>query len=210
MGDNSQESRINKFDKRRKTTKAITTLLIIGVVLAIVFIFVLIFGGNDSESKVSEQASSEIQRKDDGDIDYIKPDEDDEDQEESENDEEKDNKEEDKEKVETKEVESSDDNVTKAYEGNWKPIGTEQSGPHTTNYDDGSQDRIEIKEAIRSATGLEDMVELWIGNGGDQKVIATVATPDNSDIYRVYLSWIDEEGWQPTKVEKLKENDTPS
>ena len=108
--------------------------------------------------------------------------------------------------VETEEIESTDDNVIEAYTGKWQPNGTIQEGPHTTNYDDGSQDRIEIKQAVMSATGLgEDLTEHWIGNGGDQKVIATVANPGNTEIYRVYLSWIDQEGWQVTQIERLKE-----
>src|SRR5690625_7127254 len=66
--------------------------------------------------------------------------------------------------VETEEIESTDDNVIEAYTGKWQPNGTIQEGPHTTNYDDGSQDRIEIKQAVMSATGLgEDLTEHWIG-----------------------------------------------
>ena len=37
--------------------------------------------------------------------------------------------------VETEQVEPSNDNVLKAYTADWKPIGTEQEGPHTTNYE---------------------------------------------------------------------------
>ena len=108
--------------------------------------------------------------------------------------------------VETEQVEPSDDNVIEAYTGNWQPIGTVQEGPHTTVYDDGSQDRIEIKQAVISVTGLaDDMIEWRIGNGGDQKVIATVSNPGKTDNYRVYLSWVDNQGWQVTSVEKLKE-----
>src|SRR5699024_3878596 len=107
--------------------------------------------------------------------------------------------------VETEGVEPSDTSVSKAYTGNWEPIGTKQSGPHTTNDDDGSQERIDVTEARHLATGLQDMTEVWGGSGGEQTVIATVASPDETDIYRVYLSWVDEKGWQPTKVEELKE-----
>lgn len=113
--------------------------------------------------------------------------------------------EEDKEKVEIEEIESQDSNVIKAYEGDWKPIGTEQVGPHTTNYNDGSDDRAEIKKAVAAVTGIEEdkMIEHWVGNGGDQKVISTVQDEANDDIYRVYLEWIDEDGWQVKKVEKI-------
>src|SRR5699024_9917128 len=191
-----ENSRIDKYEKRRKTTKSITVLLIIGGILIVFLLFIWIFGGDGKKSEESNEASTEIQRDENDSNDTMYEDE--EDKEEKKEDDEED-------EVETEEVEPSDTNVSKAYTGNWEPIGTKQSGPHTTNYDDGSQDRIEIKEAVQLATGLQDMTELWVGNGGDQKVIATVASPDETDIYRVYLSWVDEKGWQPTKVEELKE-----
>lgn len=211
MNNSDKDSRINKFEKRRKTTKSITILLLLGSVLIIVLLLMWIFGGNDKESKGPEGASSEIQR-DENDSDDRRNEEDtDESTDEAESDKKKSEDDEDEDKdedeVETEKVEPSDDNVTEAYTGNWKAVGTEQSGSHTTNYDEGSQDRIEMESAIQLATGLDDMTALWIGNGGDQKVIATVSSSDNSEIYRVYLSWIEGEGWQPAKVEELKESD---
>src|SRR5699024_7769934 len=76
-------------------------------------------------------------------------------------------------KIEITEIHSSDPNVIEAYTGDWQAIGTDQEGPHTTVYTDGSQDRIEIKQAVLSITELNegDLVEHWVGNGGDQKVI---------------------------------------
>ena len=48
--------------------------------------------------------------------------------------------------AETKEVPSTDENVAKAYTGDWEPIGTSQTGEHSaTDYTDGSADRIEIR-----------------------------------------------------------------
>jgi len=104
-------------------------------------------------------------------------------------------------------VESTDENVIEAYTGNWKAIGTKQQGPHTTNYNEGSDDRIEIKQAVAYVTGISEsnIIEHWVGNGGDQKVIATVSDKETKEFFHVYLTWIDEEGWQPTKVEKIKQ-----
>src|SRR5699024_5521746 len=84
---------------------------------------------------------------------------------------------------------------------------TEQSGEHVTNYDDGSDDRKEIKQAVTEATGIDsdNIIEHWIGNNGEQKVEATVSDTRNKTSYRVYLSWINEEGWQVDRVDKLKE-----
>src|SRR5699024_11824075 len=108
--------------------------------------------------------------------------------------------------VNIEKVDDPDDNyVEEAYTGNWKASGTSQSEPHEGQYDKESQDWNEMEEAIKYATGLNDMTTHWIGNDGDQKVVGTVANPDNTEIYRVYLSWQTDDGWQPTKVEKLKE-----
>ncbi|SQC71915.1 Protein of uncharacterised function (DUF1510) [Listeria fleischmannii subsp. fleischmannii] len=52
---------------------------------------------------------------------------------------------------------------------------------------------------------------LWfVGRGADPATesIGTVSeksTPDKA--YRVYIAWRDGEGWQPMKVEELKQND---
>src|SRR5699024_273498 len=108
-------------------------------------------------------------------------------------------------------IDSNDSNVIEAFVGNWPPIGTIQEEPHTTEYDDDSQDRIEIREAILNVTNIkeDDLTELWVGNGGDQKVIANVEDRSNSDIYRIYLSWVEAEGWQVTLVERIKEFKSP-
>lgn len=114
-------------------------------------------------------------------------------------------KEKDEDEITLKEIESTDSNVKKAYEGDWDPIGTTQEGSHTTVYESGSDDRKEIKEAVIMVTDLEEdnIVEHWIGRGGEDKVIATVSDNNYEEIYKVYLQWVDEEGWQPTKYEEL-------
>ena len=110
--------------------------------------------------------------------------------------------------IETEQVPSTDENVTKAYTGDWEPIGTTQTGEHDiTDYSDGSADRVEIKQAVAAATGInaDNMIEWWIGNAGDQKVTATVSDTQKETIARVQLNWVDGEGWQVTLVEELNE-----
>ncbi len=109
--------------------------------------------------------------------------------------------------AETEEVPSTDENVTKAYTGDWEPIGTTQTGEHVTDYGDGSTDRNEIKQAIAAATGIsaDSMIEWWVGNAGDQQVTATVSDTQKETIARVQLNWVDGEGWQVTLVEELNE-----
>lgn len=108
-------------------------------------------------------------------------------------------------KVNEKEVTSEDPNVIRAVVGEWEPVGTSQSEPHFTNYDDGSTDRLEIKNAVSQASGVaeNDMIENWIGNNGEQKVTATVTQTSTGKVFKVYLSWIEKKGWQATRVEEL-------
>ncbi|MFL2060421.1 YrrS family protein [Marinilactibacillus psychrotolerans] len=103
------------------------------------------------------------------------------------------------------EAESDDPLVERAYTGKWTPIGTEQSGEHVTNFNEGSQDRVEINQAVTSVTGLDsgNIIEWWIAGDGPNRVEATVSNENKTEVYRVYLQFIKEEGWQPTRVEEL-------
>lgn len=222
------KSRANKFEKRRKNTKRLTYLVIAAIVLVVVLIFILFLSGGEDkkeDSKSPTENTEETEKQDPDDEDeaedeFIKNDDESEeeksDEKNDENKESKDDEDKDEDKdedndnddVKTKSVKSSDDNVAEAFTGNWKPIGTEQSGPHTVNYDDGSQDRKEMEEAATVATGIDDMTVWWLSRAGDQKVEATISNnKDQSEIYRVNMEWVDEKGWKPTKVEMLKEND---
>lgn len=220
MNDDNRQSRLNKFEKRRKNTKKISILMMIAGILLLILIVIWIFGGKDKDRSspdndlvehIETEEDPDSANQDENNIDIESETENqNDDSANNVNDEDvvinENNDDEEEVEVEIEQTESSDDNVIEAYTGNWQPIGTVQEGPHTTNFDNGSQDRIEIKQAVMSATDLgEEMTEHWIGNDGDQKVVATVANPGNSEIYRVYLSWIDHEGWQVTKVERLKE-----
>ncbi|RKQ37864.1 YrrS family protein [Oceanobacillus halophilus] len=212
-------TRKNKFEKRRKNTKFISILMIVSVILLILLIGIWLFGGDSNDEKTDEISDEKVQDQSDNtdetsmedtdeeaatEIDIV---DDTEEEDTTENDEEDNNS--NNEDVIIEEAEPSDDNVSEAYTGNWEPVGTEQEGPHTINYDSNSQDRLEMTKAILLATGLneEDYREWWIGRGGEQKVVATVSDSAETEVYRVYLSWKDNEGWQPTKVEVLFEND---
>lgn len=103
------------------------------------------------------------------------------------------------------EAESDDPLVERVYTGKWTPIGTEQSGEHVTNFNEGSQDRVEINQAVTSVTGLDsgNIIEWWIAGDGPNRVEATVSNENKTEVYRVYLQFIKEKGWQPTRVEEL-------
>jgi type IV secretory pathway VirB10-like protein len=106
---------------------------------------------------------------------------------------------------------SGDGNVAATYtsEG-WKPVGTEQSGEHTTSFEKDSVDWNEMRKAIASGAGIDEgsMKLWWLQNGGSPTTaIGTVSEGDNPKTFRVYIEWVDGSGWKPVKVEELKTND---
>ena len=89
-------------------------------------------------------------------------------------------------------------------------MGTEQTGEHTTNYNSNSTDWKEMERALAYGAGIDEnnLSVWWIGNGGaPNKAIGTVSPKDKSATFRVYIEWVDGEGWKPSKVEKLIKND---
>lgn len=89
----------------------------------------------------------------------------------------------------------------------WEPIGTTQTGEHVSLYDGNSVDWEEKKQALAYATDLPlDSMEFWkIKNGGSpQHSIGVVSSADKSEKYRVYLEWVDGQGWKPVKMDVLK------
>ncbi|WP_186576486.1 YrrS family protein [Aquibacillus kalidii] len=208
--DYNSYTRVNRFEKKRKNTKAISILGSIGGVLVIVLIGFFIFGGNEEDQAKSVGTNDKSNNQEDvtteedttepslgeanveqGDQASIEVNEDIE-----------------SEGLET--VPSSDDNVVKAYKKDWQPVGTEQQGEHVVSFEPESQDWQEMMRAVRVATNLtpDDMIQWWVTRGNDdQSVVATVSNNAETEIYRVYVSWADGQGWKPTLVEELKEND---
>ncbi|WP_445612754.1 YrrS family protein [Geobacillus sp. YF-1] len=89
----------------------------------------------------------------------------------------------------------------------WQPVGTTQSEPHETVFDENSVDWKEMLDAVSYATGIapEEMIVWFIGNNGPNKAVATISTKGQTAHYRVYIEWVTNEGWKPTKVQKLKQ-----
>jgi ABC-type Na+ efflux pump permease subunit len=89
----------------------------------------------------------------------------------------------------------------------WKPVGTVQTGEHTTQYDESSVDWQEMLKAISYATGLEEsnMTLYWLGRDktSGNGSFSTVSSKDKQQKYNVYIQWVDGEGWKPVKVEEL-------
>lgn len=114
----------------------------------------------------------------------------------------------------TIEENSDDPNVEETFvNASWQPIGTKQSEPHTKNFSSDSQDWIEMQQAIATALGTTaDGLTYWcVENGGGNQVVGTVTLKgNNAEPYRVYIEWIDGEGYKPVKVQDLVENDKKS
>ncbi|MFJ7737886.1 YrrS family protein [Lysinibacillus sp. NPDC097287] len=103
---------------------------------------------------------------------------------------------------------SSDDPIVDRVitDENWQPTPTTQTGEHVSSYDDQSVDWAEKVATITAVTGIEkDNMIIWRlkNNGGANKSIATVSTNDKTEMYRVSMEWVDNEGWKPVKLEQL-------
>ncbi|KQL53463.1 hypothetical protein AN964_08120 [Heyndrickxia shackletonii] len=107
--------------------------------------------------------------------------------------------------------EGNDGNVKKTYVNpNWKPVGTSQTGGHQYSSDSNSTDWKEKEKALSYATGIPtDQITIWYmsRSGSDSSVIGTITSKKNKKAYRVYLEWVDGQGWKPSKVEELEHND---
>ncbi|MGE8035203.1 hypothetical protein B1B04_18415 [Lysinibacillus sp. KCTC 33748] len=107
----------------------------------------------------------------------------------------------------TTETTSDNPNVDKVVTNkSWKPTPTTQTGQHVSSYDDKSVDWAEKVATVTAATGIEkDNMIIWRlqNNGGANSAIATVSTNDKTQMYRVSMEWVDNEGWLPVKLEQL-------
>lgn len=202
MNDLNELSRTKKYKKRRNLNRLLLVFFGIGLLFIVFLIYIIV-----SNNKTNDEANDVPEEKE-----IIKQEEENDSEENHQFeivDEEEADQQSDEDSQVIEYVEPSDDNVIEAYKSNWQPIGTTQEGPHTTNYNDGSDDRIEIKRAVSEVTEIDEseLVEWRVENGGDQKVIATVSDKDESTIYRIYLTWVNIGGWQVKKIEILQEND---
>ncbi|AVM24744.1 YrrS family protein [Bacillus pumilus] len=220
----SRNSRFEHRDKRRKANMVLNILIgIVVVLILVVASSLLIFNrppkdvANEpsktapatSENKQNSEEDVKDPKKDtsDDDADAKKDDSSDQDDDTKKtDDEEKTNKDALKDAKETDGGKTSD--VDKTYESDdWEPVGTEQSGSHTATYDSNSKDWKEMIKAMSYATGISEdqLTVLWLGNnGGPQDAKGTIRDKSTGERYRVEITWVDEKGWKPVKVEKLK------
>ncbi|WP_370223446.1 YrrS family protein [Cytobacillus sp.] len=223
MKGNSRESRFGKREKRKKTNVILNSLIALVIILIIFVSAKIFFGGNNDQAlPADEQTASENNSKQNEKSEDNQNKEAEEDKDNVDKDSEEDEKEaEENEADENEEEEESDEakeqvvteggsapDVEKTIENPaWKPVGTSQSGEHTVVYDQNSADWQEMLNAITYATGVDqgNMTVWFLGNNGPNSSVGTISTKDQSEKYRVYIDWVDGEGWKPSKVEVLNE-----
>ena len=210
-------SRLNRKKGPNRANKIMNILIAVVIVLIIITASMIFLGGN-SKNKVDEKKSPETEEskgnatedneedpKADNEEDP-KADSGDEDSSTDKDDPIEDTDDADESGVIT--YKSPEDKVIKEtiIDTGWEPVGTKQTGEHVSLYDGTSDDWHEKIEAISYATGLskDDMIIKKIRNGGNpQKSVGIVSSKDEAKKYRVYLDWVDDEGWQPVKMDIL-------
>jgi len=214
-----QSSRAERKTKRRKTNRILNTAIAVVVLLIVIVGFTIFAGGNNDETATPEKAQETKQEQT-----AAVSDEEAEKQEETQTDQtsEEPVAEEEPAKEETEETPVDEEKEVVVSEGteanveqdivdpNWKGVGTTQSGEHTSSFETDSTDWQEKEQALAYATGIsqENMTVWYISGNGSQAAIGTVSPKSNPDeAYRVHIEWVDGEGWKPTKVQKLEEND---
>lgn len=188
-------SRSQQNTKRKKTNLVLNILIIVVSLLIIGSLYFVLFKTESDPAQQENKTASSTQKKEDA--------------AKSKKSSEKETSSNDKATETTK---SDDPNVAKVITKDWKPIGTEQTGDHVNSYSSTSIDWQEKRKAFSKATDIPiENTSLWfVEQGADPatQAIGTLSTKESPDkAYRVYITWVDGEGWQPTKVEELKTND---
>ncbi|MBC2192806.1 DUF1510 family protein [Listeria sp. FSL L7-0229] len=189
-------SRSQQNTKRKKTNLVLNVLIIVVSLLIIGSLYFVLFKTESDPAQQENKTASSTTKKEDA----AKSDKSSEQEKES------------SDEKTTETTESDDPNVAKVITKDWKPIGTDQTGDHVNSYSSTSVDWQEKRKAFSAATDIPiSNTSLWfVEQGADPATqsIGTLSTKEEPDkAYRVYITWVDGEGWQPTKVEELKTND---
>jgi cytoskeletal protein RodZ len=203
---NEMGQRFAQRAKRRKINRILNTAIAIVVLFIIVVAWNLFSDdGRSSEQAAKPQPKTEVKKDSDEKKVEVEINEQQEKDEESEQTDQEETSEEEQEVIETPGPPGS--NIeTEIVNPAWQPIGTTQSEPHVTQFKKDSVDWKEMLDAVSYATGLSqsDMIVWFIGNNGPNKAVATISTRDKTQYYKVYIEWVENQGWKPTKVQKLR------
>lgn len=200
---NNDRSRSSLRAKRRKTNIILNTLIAIVIILILIVGGSIFFGGTDpNQEQLDHSAKSEA--KNGAEVSKPEP--------AKESNEEAAKEEKEEETEEVIEKESDEPNVEKVIvDPAWGPIGTEQESGHQSSYSMGTVDWNEKLQAAAYAVDIpvDNMTAWWVTGGDDpnNQAVLTVSAKGSDDTYRVYIEWVDGEGWKPTEVKKLIQND---
>ncbi|MFJ7665898.1 YrrS family protein [Lysinibacillus sp. NPDC097195] len=208
----TRSSRHLQPSRNKKLDKILNVLIGIVIILIVLTAMYVFKWQDDAQDDVNEEAVQE-QKNDDGDKEpptkNDSSDKDDQRTEDEQSGEEDQQSEEEQQPEQNTAVETtSDDPIVERVvtDKNWKPTPTTQTGAHVSSYDSQSVDWAEKLATVTAVTGItNDNMIVWRvqNNGGANKAIATVSTKDKSEMYRVSMEWIDNEGWLPVKLEQL-------
>jgi cobalamin biosynthesis protein CobT len=206
----SENSRLQQRVKRKKANVVLNSLIIV-VLLLIVIVSINIFGKDDksiAESNEEQTVASTVEKDSGTDEQTDTSDRDQEDP--SVNDKSSDEKQSeqdeninDEEQVESEDESNTDENET-TENPDWESVGTSQIEP-AQDYVKGGVDWNEQIRAVSSATGFDQGkgdTLIKPENNGPKKSAATVLIKETNQQYRVYLEWVDGEGWKPALVEE--------
>lgn len=209
---NNQKDKHTRLERRKKRKEdRFLNMLIAAVVVAIIIIAVTVLTGDKEKSKEEpvKDDDQEIIEPQDEQEELNEPEEDATEGKEEEEQSEADEKEDIEEPADVEVTEDPNDPVVSKsiVDPAWAPIGTSQQGEHVSLYDGNSLDWQEKLQALTYTTGLpaDDMIVWKLKNGGSpQKSIGIVSSKDKAEKYRVYLEWVDGEGWQPVQMDLLE------
>lgn len=178
------------------------------VLLLIIIVSVSIFSKDDPETKQQEQTvENKINTNDNGNEATKSAKQDQDTSEDNASNESENAAETEKEQDEPTITEGGGDNIQRTIvDPSWEPTGTTQSGPNANE----TVDWDERVKALAYAINVDEsnMTVWYLSRNGQEQAIGTVTAKDNpQQAYRVYLEWVDDEGWKPSKVEELIEND---
>ncbi|MCE4044649.1 YrrS family protein [Lysinibacillus fusiformis] len=206
----TRSSRHLQPSRNKKLDKLLNVLIGVVVVLIIITATYVFKWQDDAEQTVKDEPAQE-EKNDNKEVDKepVKEDEKDLAVEEDQAEEEHGSQPEENQQEQGEPEESTSDNpnVEKVITNkNWQPTPTTQTGQHVSSYDSSSVDWSEKVATVTGVTGInQDNMIIWRmqNNGGPNSSIATVSTKDKTQMYRVSMEWVDNEGWLPVKLEQL-------
>ncbi|WP_017728588.1 YrrS family protein [Halalkalibacterium ligniniphilum] len=178
-----------EYKKKRRANRLLNLAIGVVGVLIVFFAAQIFFGSNTEEAATTESKPEQNDGSDT--VEIARPE-----QEQSEQD--IPSEEEEAESIEEENVQVDD----------WQPIGTEQTGEFSHDFNRGSTNWNEMVRAIKYATGLGDDMIIWrLENGGPTTAVGTVSAPNQQQTpFQVTIEWVENEGWMPVDVKKLQSN----